>query len=102
MTLQSGIENQTLSPWIYEEASFINTIQPTLPPRLLGPHIRMFCEGGSIRINDSANQLKAQYSIDLSNFKEVKAEDFEGNKGTVILDTIYAKYQIKTPRVLWD
>lgn len=101
LTLESGIKNKTLSPWIYEEATFINTIQPSLPPRLTEPHTRMFCEGGSIRINDSANQLKAHYNIDLSNFKEVKSEDFEGDMGTALLDKIYAKYQIKKPRLLW-
>lgn len=100
LTLQSGIENKTLSPWIFEEASFINTIQPTLPPRLVEPYTRMFCEGGSLRIHDSSNQLKAQYSIDLTNFKEIISEDFEGNTGTTILDKIYAKYQIKKSRVL--
>lgn len=102
LTLKTGIENKTLSPWIFEEATFINTIQPSLPPRLTEPHTRMFCEGGNIRINASANQLKAQYSIDLTNFNEVKSEDFEDNRGTAVLDMIYAKYHIKKSRILWD
>lgn len=101
LTLKSGIENKTLSPWIFEEATFINAIQPSLPPRLTEPHTRMFCEGGNIRVNDSANQLKAQYNIDLSNFKEIKSEGFEVNRGTAILDAIYSQYQIKKPRMLW-
>lgn len=101
LTLESGIKDKTLSPWIFEEATFINTIQPTLPPRLTEPYTRMFCEGGSIRINDSSNQLKAQYNIDLSNFTEVISKDFESGIGTTILDSIYTKYQIKKPRVLW-
>lgn len=102
LTLQSGIENHTLSPWIYEEATFINTIQPTLPPRLVKPELRMFCEGGNIRIEDSTNnKLKARYSIDLKNFKQIKSEDLEGSEGTALLDTIYIKYQIKKTRLLW-
>lgn len=46
LTLKSGIETHTLSPWIYEEATFINNMQPSLPPRMVGPQIKMFCEGG--------------------------------------------------------
>ena len=102
LTLESGIENHTLSPWIYEEATFINNIQPSLPPRLVSPELRMFCEGGNIRIEDSTNnELMAKYAIDLKNFKQIKSEDLEVADGTDILDDIYRKYQIKKPRILW-
>ena len=101
LTLESGIENCTLSPWIYEEATFINNIQPTLPQRLIEPTIRIFCEGGNLRIQDSANnQLKAQYNIDLTNFQQITFQDLEGHTGTNILDSIYLKYRIKMPRLL--
>lgn len=101
LTLESGIKNHTLSPWIYEEATFINNIQPILPPRLVKSELRMFCEGGNIRIADStSNQLKARYSIDLKNFKQIKSEDLETTVGTDILDNIYSKYNIKKTRKL--
>lgn len=101
LTLKSGIETQTLSPWIYEEATFINNIQPKLPPRLVKPELRVFCEGGNLRVSDSQNQLKSQYKIDLTNFKHIKADDLEVGFGTTILDLIYRQYQIKRPQVLW-
>ena len=101
LTLKSGVETKTLSPWIYEEASYINTIQPMIPPRLMEPKIRMFCEGGNIRVQDTENmQMKAQYKIDLTNFQHIISTDLEGNDGTGILDAIYSKYHIKKPRVL--
>jgi len=102
LTLKSGIETHTLSPWIYEEATFINNIQPSLPPRMVGPQIKMFCEGGNLRIEDSAsNQLKAEYNIDLTNFKHILAEDLEVGSSTNILDNIYRKYKIKKPRLVF-
>ncbi len=102
LTLKSGIENHTLSPWIYEEATFINNIQPSLPQRMLGPQIRLFCEGGYLQIQDSSsNQLKAEYNIDLTNFKRIVAEDLENEAGTNILDRIYYKYGIKKRKLLY-
>lgn len=102
LTLQSGIENHTLSPWIYEEATFINIIQPSLPQRMLGPQIRLFCEGGFLQIQDSSsNQLKAEYNIDLTNFKRIVVEDLENEAGTNILDRIYYKYGIKKRKLLY-
>lgn len=102
LTLQSGIETKTLSTWIYEEASFINNIQPSLPPRMVKPTLKMFSEGGSVQIKDSAtNKLEAQYNIDLTNFHEVKSLDFEVRTGTAILDYIYAKYEIKKRKLLY-
>ena len=102
LTLKTGIETHTLSPWIYEEATFINNIQPSLPPRLDKPELRVFCEGGNIRLRDSQNQFKAQYTIDLTNFKHIKSEDLEVGVGTAMLDAIYNKYKIKKLQVLWD
>lgn len=101
LTLKSGVETKTLSPWIYEEASYINTIQPAMPPRLLKPQFRLFSEGGNIRVQDTENmQMKAQYKIDLTNFQHIVSTDLEGNVGTGILDAIYSKYGIKKHGVL--
>ena len=102
LTLKSGIETHTLSPWIYEEATFINNIQLSIPPRMVKPELRIFCEGGKLRVRDSQNHLKAQYVIDLTNFTHIKSDDLEVGVGTNILDTIYTKYKIKKPQVLWD
>lgn len=103
ITLKNGVETKTLSPWIYEEASYINTIQPTLPPRLIGSRIKFFCEGGNISIQDSiSKQMRAQYRIDLANFQYIESADLAGNDGTGILDAIYDKYQIRRPRVILD
>lgn len=102
LTLRIGIETHTLSPWIFEEATFINNIQPSLPPRLVKPEVRVFCEGGNIRLRDSHNLFKAQYAIDLTIFRHIKSEDLEVGIGTALLDSIYTKYQIKKPQVLWD
>lgn len=102
LTLKGGIENHTLSPWIYEEAKFVNNIQPTLPQRMIGPEIRLFCEGGYLQIQDSSsNQLKAEYNIDMTNFKRIVAEDLVNEDGTNILDKIYYKYGIKKHKLLY-
>lgn len=71
--------------------------------RLMEPQLRLFCEGGDIRVQDSVDmQMKAQYKIDLTNFQHIVSTDLEGNDGTGILDAIYSKYNIRKPRVLWD
>ena len=59
-------------------------------------------KGGILRIEDSArNQLKAEYNIDLTNFKQIVAEDLEVESGTNILDRIYYKYSIKKRKPLF-
>ena len=69
---------------------------------MVGPQIKMFCEGGNLRIEDSvSNQLKAEYNIDLTNFKRIVAEDLEAEVGTGILDRIYNKYNIKKRKPLF-
>ena len=106
LTLKDGIDNNTLSPWIYQEVQYANHMKPQLPPRLQQSSLRMFSEGGNIlcesrefsRVEDS---LKIEYKVDFSNFQEINHGDLYcmNGSGTKGLDMIYKKYLLKKPAV---
>lgn len=98
VTLGEGIDNKTLSPWIYEEISFIQHIERQLPPRLKSPSIRIFCEGAKLELRDStSNSLKVSYDVDLNDFKLINSNDLRGKRGMglALLDEIYINHNIR-------
>lgn len=95
LTLKDGIENQTLSPWIYEEASFINNVQLSIPDRYKKPELKMFCEGGRVEMRDSHTQeLKVTCKINLTDFITITYRDIYNKYGTPMLDDIYRAHGV--------
>lgn len=95
LTLKDGIENQTLSPWIYEEASFINNVQISIPDRFKKPELKIFCEGGRVEMRDSHTQeLKVTYKVNLTNFITITYRDIYNKYGTSMLDDIYRTHGV--------
>lgn len=103
--LKTGIEQKTLSPWIYQESQFINYVKPQIPPRFQTLHRRtvMFCEGCEARVyvNDS---LKASYTLNLKNYTTLNSSDLFGfyGKGIQQLNNIYEKKNVMKSGILWD
>lgn len=98
VSLGDGINNKTLSPWIYEEISFIQHIERKLPPRLQERSIRIFCEGAKLEVRDSSsNSLKVSYDVDLRDFTGINSNDLIGKNGmgTALLDEIYLNRGIR-------
>lgn len=93
VTLEEGIKEQTLSPWIYAENLYIRNIKPELPERYKRRELRTFSEGGIMEqreIQDST--LKVKYNLNLANFIQISAADFNVPfYGTPILDRIYRR-----------
>lgn len=103
LTLKKGIEEKTLSPWIYQEVQYANHLRPILPPRLQKSTLRLFSEGGSIICESqdferAQNSLKIEYKVDFTNFKEINHADLFSlrGKGAAGLDIIYKKYFAKS------
>lgn len=95
VSLQYGITSGTLSPWIYEEISFIQNCKISIPLRYQKPKLRMFCEGGTVEMRDSSSgALKIIYDINLQDFQMITFQDVFDKTGTDILDGIYKKYKI--------
>lgn len=68
-----GHGDATLSPWIYEENTFVKFIKPIIPEWLLPRrNVNMF-SGGIGRI-DEARQLNIAYKLDMSTFHPISAE----------------------------
>lgn len=103
--LKDGIANKTLSPWIYQELQYIKMIKPQLPPRMerMQRGLRMFCEGGQMRIFDSHDRLRCSYNIDLNNLKSIGLSELYRfmDKGIGQLDYIYRNHNL-IPSLLLD
>lgn len=103
--LKQGIDQKTLSPWIYQESQFINYIKPQIPPRFqtLQRRTVLFCEGceAKVYVNDS---LKATYTLNLKNFKNLNSIDLIGfyGRGRTQLNVLYKKYEMMPTGILWD
>ena len=55
----------TLSPWIYEENTFVKYIKPIIPEWLLRKRERRYFSGGIGRINED-RKLNIAYKLDMS------------------------------------
>lgn len=95
-------DTTTPSPWIYEEISFANSLQISIPPRYY-TRIRPIYESGG-RLNErhfSVQEMpEIRYSVDLTKFKELNSILLQhvknnGCKGKEALDMIYYNTYIK-------
>lgn len=103
--LKTGIEQKTLSPWIYQESQFINYVKPQIPPRFQTNQRRtvVFSEGCEARVyvNDS---LKTSYTLNLKNYTSLDSNDLFGfySQGIKQLNNIYENRNIMKSGILWD
>jgi hypothetical protein len=98
LSLRNGIENKTLSPWIYQEIQFANYLPPIIPPRLKTASLRMFSDTDSILCeNKREGQLQIEYKVDFKKFTPIVYSDLEAlwGKGVSGLNDIYRKYFLK-------
>ena len=96
-TLKDGIRNYTLSPWIYEELSYISKIKPASPERYHFEHVRYFSDRRKITIVDEQRELNLSYGIDTKNLMTLLPVDFKG-EGESLLDNIYMVHNIQIPK----
>ena len=91
-------DTATPSPWIYEEISFANSLQISIPQRYY-TRIRPIYESGG-RLNErhfSEQEMpEIRYSVDLTKFQELDSNLLQcikntGHKGKKALDVIYNK-----------
>lgn len=89
LTLKDGIQNHSLSPWIYQETEFVNSLPRILPERFrINRRRRIFSEA---RITDSA-VLKIRYTLQTEKFHLLTQKDLlmlQRFKGTNGLDNLY-------------
>lgn len=89
----SSIRTQTLSPWIYEEVSFMKRVRQRIPNRLTNNRIqvRSFSTGAKIEMLNEAKQLKVAYNIDTSKIQSLLMKHFGmmRNAGQRGLDNLY-------------
>lgn len=90
-------EGRTISPWVYQELSFVNNLPHPLPSRLEdeykdAPVRRYFSQGGSINEN-----FVAQYSPNIAEFKELTLVDINQNCEDWLKQT-YVNHQLIIPK----
>ena len=76
VTLEEGIKKSTLSPWIYEEVSYMGKLPHKLPSRI--PRMRYFSVGmESVILNEAAisDSLQMTHPLDVSGFKSIDKAD---------------------------
>ena len=76
ITLEEGIKKSTLSPWIYEEVSYMGKLPHKLPSRI--PRMRYFSVGmESVILNEAAisDSLQMTHPLDVSGFKSIDKAD---------------------------
>lgn len=83
----------TLSPWIYEENTFVKFIKPVIPEWLL-PRRRLNMFSGGIGRVDEDRNLKIAYRLDMSTFHPISADlllelEEDGLEGTDFLHDLY-------------
>lgn len=71
ISLKDGINNFTLSPWIYQEIQFANNLPLDEPDRPLYVRTRFYSTGGVM--NES--HLGIKYSVDTKEFHELSSDD---------------------------
>ena len=73
---KDGIEQYTLSPWIYEEVAFITHMCPKLPSRYQNIYsMQLFSTGGQLCESRESQQLKIKYNVDLELFPTISYTD---------------------------
>lgn len=90
LTLKDGIKDLSLSPWIYQETEFANSLPKILPNRLRSESIeRTFALTESLA---TGGILKMQHALKTGVFHLLDVNDLkmmQGRKGTNGLDSLY-------------
>lgn len=90
-----GIKTKTLSPWIYEELTYMKKGRITIPERYhhLRSQIRMYAEGARIEMINESRELEVSYDVNLKNFAGVDVNDLQSLQGQGLhgLDRLYQK-----------
>ena len=90
LTLKDGIKDLSLSPWIYQETEFANSLPKILPNRLRTESIeRTFALTESLA---AGGILKMQHALKTGAFHLLDVNDLkmmQGRKGTNGLDSLY-------------
>ena len=95
-----GIREQTLSPWLYEELTFIKKARIQIPSRY-GHYLRQtryFSEGVSMEMLNESRELKISYNVNTKDFKSLSSYNLENleNKGLKGLDSLYREKGVLT------
>lgn len=91
-TLQDGIDNETFSPWLYEEVTFMKGMKVNIPSRLrLCQERRSYSMGGQIICESTKPQLQVKYTVDLNMFPSLYVIDLLDleKRGESGLDKLY-------------
>lgn len=88
-----NIKSKTLSPWLYEELTFMKKGRITVPARLQHTHyeVRNYSTSAAVEVLNEARELKVSYDVDLDQFKDMTCDDvieLEG-RGTSGFDAMY-------------
>lgn len=93
-----GIKTKTLSPWIYEELTYMKKGRITIPERYqhLSGQVRMYAEGARMEMINESRELKVSYDVNLKDFNGIDANDFQSLQGLGIrgLDMLYRKKRV--------
>lgn len=100
-----GIKTKTLSPWIYEELSYMKKGRITIPKRYkhYSSQIRMYAESAQMEMLDESRELKVSYNVNLKEFAVIDTNDLQSleSRGIDGLDRLYRKKSIlKIPNLL--
>ena len=99
-----GIKSKTLSPWIYEELTYMKKGRITIPVRYqhLRGQVRMYTEVASMEMLNEARELEVSYDVNLKDFAGVDHNDFQSLQGQGIqgLDWLYRRKGILRSRVV--
>jgi hypothetical protein len=104
ITLENIRNTQTLSPWLYEELSFMKKLRMQIPPRYMHLYsgVRMFSSGGNTQcmMESKETSLNIAYDVDLSSIQNLSSSQLwnlrsKGNIKLRNLDELYASTYIK-------
>ena len=90
-----GIKTKTLSPWIYEELTYMKKGRITIPERYqhLRSQVRMYAEGARMEMLYESRELEVSYDVNLKDFTGIGVNDLQSlqNQGIHGLDNLYRR-----------
>ena len=93
-----GIKTKTLSPWIYEELTYMKKGRITIPERYqhLRSQVRMYAEGARMEMLNESRELEVSYDVDLKDFAGIDVNDLQSLQGQGVhgLDLLYKRKSI--------
>ncbi len=104
ISLENIRNTQTLSPWLYEELSFMKKLRMQIPSRYkrLYDGVRMFSSDGNTQcmMESKESSLNIAYDVDLSSIQDLSSEQLlslyqNGNAKFRNLDKLYVSTYIK-------